>query len=503
MLSMERGGGQRESPTAMPGPGLEHVEISPLSPERFRGVLSDEDYADLLDLISRARAMLAGRVVWCVNSTSRGGGVAEMLRSLLAYTRGAGIDSRWAVVSGEPEFFRITKRLHNRLHGVPGDGGPLGPAERAVYEQTLKDDIAELITLVEPGDVVLLHDPQTAGLIEPMAGRGARVVWRAHIGIDEPNEIAREAWDFLRPYVEQAHAYVFSRERFVWSGLDDDRVVIIPPSIDVFSAKNQELSPATIGGILHAAGLQDGGPAAEAHDRTFWREDGTPGRVGRAAEMLQEQPLRPSDQVVVQVSRWDRLKDPLGVLEGFVAHAGECCDAHLVLAGPSAAAVADDPEGAEVLAEVHRYWHSLPQVARARLHLASLPMEDTEENAAIVNALQRRADVVVQKSLAEGFGLTVAEAMWKSRAVVASGIGGIQDQVIDGASGVLLDDPSDLSAYGHAICRVLGDPALAGRMGVAGHARVRERFLETRHLGQWADLIGRLDAGMPPSGTAR
>lgn len=462
------------------------VPISPLPIERFQSVLDDDAYRALLALRDEAPVLLRGRAVWCVNSTAYGGGVAEMLRSLLAYTRGAGVDTRWAVISGSPEFFAITKRIHNRLHGSPGDGGPLGDAERAIYDAELAEAGVELARRVQPGDVVILHDPQTAGLAASMHAAGARVVWRSHVGVDTPDDAVRETWDFLRPELADVDAFVFSQEHFVWSGLEDRPVTIIAPSIDVFSAKNQDLGPDTVRAILAASGLCPDGTAADA---VFVREDGTPGRVERRARVVEEQPLRPGDRVVAQVSRWDRLKDPLGVLNGFVAHAGECCDAHLVLAGPAMQAVSDDPEGTDTLAEVAAAWSELPTAVRRRIHLACLDMTDAEENAAVVNALQTRADVVVQKSLAEGFGLTVTEAMWKGRPIVASGVGGIQEQVVDGVDGLLLDDPTDLAAFGHAVCRLLGDPELAARLGAAARERVRERFLEPRHLDQWVGVL--------------
>jgi trehalose synthase len=432
--------------------------------------------------------VLAGRVVWHVNSTARGGGVAEMLQSLLAYARGAGVDVRWAVIGGDEPFFRITKRLHNNLHGAPGDGGDLGEPERKAYERTLAASAADLGRLVRPADVVYLHDPQTAGLVGAMREAGARVVWRCHVGLDRPNELARRAWDFLRPYVEAADAYVFSRRGFAWQGLDKDRLWLVAPSIDAFSPKNQDLDARAVASALSVIGLQEGESGAAA---SFHRHDGTPGRVERRAEIDQDAPLPSDAPAVAQVSRWDRLKDPLGVLRGFAEH---CPDrgSHLVLAGPSVSGVADDPEGAEVLAEARQAGTELPADLRARIHLVSLPMDDVEENAAMVNALQRRADVVVQKSIAEGFGLTVAEAMWKSRPVVASRIGGIQDQIVHGESGLLLDDPSDLEAFGRALGSLLEDPARAQRMGAAARERVRERFLGTRPLVEYVRLIAGL-----------
>jgi len=481
------------APVAQAPPGraaaITDVPIAPLPTERFRAVLDDASYGELLALRRDAQELLRGRAVWCVNSTARGGGVAEMLASLLAFTRGAGIDTRWVVVGGDADFFRITKRLHNRLHGAEGDGGPLGPAELVAYQRALAPAARALEARVRPGDIVLLHDPQTAGLVAPMRARGAHVVWRAHIGLDTPNGLVREAWDFLRPLLDDAEALVFSRRRFVWSGLEGRRVAIIAPSIDVFSPKNQKLTSRAVHAILAAAGLQRD---AEHCAARFVREDGTPGRVERRAQVIEVAPLSGDERIVTQVSRWDRLKDPVGVLNGFARHAHGCEDAHLVLAGPAVDAVSDDPEGGEVLAEVVAAWRSLPGGARRRVHIACLPMDDAEENAAIVNALQTRADVVVQKSLAEGFGLTVAEAMWKGRPVVASAVGGIQDQIVDGETGILLRDPADLAAFGDAVGGLLADPELASRLGVAGADSVRERFLEPRHLAQWVAVLRQL-----------
>ena len=187
----------------------------------------------------------------------------------------------------------------------------------------------------------------------------------------------------------------------------------------------------------------------------------------RRAEMIQDQPIPPTAPPVVQVSRWDRLKDPLGVLEGFARHVPEALGAHLVLAGPAAASVSHDPEAEQVLQQVRRAGAALPRAARDLVHLAYLPMADLEENAAMVNALQRRADVIVQKSLAEGFGLTVAEAMWKARPVLASRVGGIQDQIRHGHSGLLLEDPSDLVGFDRAVQALLTDRIDRPRPGAA------------------------------------
>ena len=317
------------------------------------------------------------------------------------------------------------------------------------------------------------------------------MIWRCHVGVDDPNDLAREAWAFLRPYVEDADAYVFSRQSFAWEGLDPERIAVIRPSIDALSPKNQDLDAATVEAVLDAAGIVDRGEEREAA-ATFRRQDGTPGRVERRAHLIEDDRLRPDTPVVLQVSRWDALKDPIGVIRGFAEHVPPDAGAHLVYAGPAVEAVADDPEGKRLLQESVAAREALPEEQRRRVHLVSLPMDDAEENAVVVNALQRHARVVVQKSLAEGFGLTVAEAMWKARPVVASRIGGIQDQIVDGESGILLDDPKDLAAFGDAISSLLADPPRADQIGRRARERVRDEFLSVRSLLDYLSVIRRV-----------
>jgi trehalose synthase len=475
-------------------PALQSVTVGALTPGRFQEVLAPAQFAAFEDGIERARALFAGRAIWNVNSTARGGGVAEMLVSLLAYARGAGIDARWSVIAGDDDFFHVTKRLHNQLHGSEGDGGALDDAAREAYERALVPNAQELQEELEDDDIVILHDPQTAGLIPTVKQAGVPVVWRCHVGLDAPNDIARGAWRFLERYVCDADAVIFSREAFRWEGLGDVPVHISPPSIDAFSPKNQDLPEGAVDAILAAAGLVR---MADVDDgrATFARVDGSPGRVHRQAQVWQEAPLEPDASFLLQVSRWDRLKDPMGVIDGFLEHVADRCDAHLVYAGPAVEAVSDDPEGRAVLEEAYGRWEGLDAGMRARVHLAALPMDDLEENAAIVNALQRRANVVTQKSIAEGFGLTVAEAMWKGRPVVASKVGGIQEQIVDGVSGRLLGDPRDLATFGRLVAELLNDPAGAERMGEEARTRVRDEFLAVRHLLQYVDVLAPLTNG--------
>jgi trehalose synthase len=496
-VSVEDGAGS--PPCGRPGgPPMAHLEevrvgVRPL--DQFRGLYSKQQMRDALKTAERARDRLAKRVFWNVNSTAVGGGVAEMLPSLLAHARSVGIDTRWIVIEGNPDFFRVTKRLHHALHGSAGDGTPLDEKAREIYEATMRHNAPDLAALTRPGDVVLLHDPQTAGLAEALTNAGAQVVWRCHIGSDEPSEEAMHGWKFLAPYLAPIPLFVFSRQAYVPGFCDHGKSLVIQPSIDAFSPKNQELPENVVRTILVHTGLVEGPPPNDA-DHSFLRDDGTPGRVARRAEIVRMGRAPSWDTpLIVQISRWDPLKDMKGVMMGFAKLCEASCPVRpeLVLAGPDVKGVTDDPEGALVLEEVEQAWRELPQGVRDRIHLASLPTDDVQENAAIVNALQRHATIVVQKSLQEGFGLTVTEAMWKGRAVVASAVGGIQDQIEDGVSGVLLEDPSDLDHFAEVLCELLCHPERIERIGEAANQRAHQNFLGLSHLLKYAAVLDHLE----------
>lgn len=471
---------------------MRQVRVEAIPIDRLVPLLEPERAERLATYAARGRALLDGRIVWNINATATGGGVAEMLQALLAYVRGAGVDARWLTLDGTPEFFQITKRIHNLLHGSPGDGGPLGDAERAAYEAVLADNLESLSSQVRAGDVVLVHDPQTVGLVPGLKALGAHVVWRCHVGKDTPNTLTDVAWAFLRGYLDQAAALIFSRSAYVPDWVDDNRVWIIPPSLDPFTAKNTEIPQGDVEAVLHHAGLV---ATTERRGRLLFRRlDGSTGAVRPHTGLIDGSEMVPERaRLVLQVSRWDRLKDMAGVLAGFADHLADLPDdVHLMLAGPDAAGVTDDPEGAEVLEECRALRLERPVEVQKRIHLCSLPMDDIDENAYLVNALQRHAAIVVQKSLIEGFGLTVTEPMWKGKPVIASRVGGIQDQIVHGESGVLLDDPADLDAYAATLRRLLSDDGLAARLGKAAHERVRDRYLGDRHLMQYVDLFEQL-----------
>jgi len=465
--------------------------VQALDAARLEPLIGPDRTARYEAIAEATESLLGGRTVLNINSTATGGGVAEMLQTLLAYGRGAGLDIRWLVIQGDPAFFEITKRIHNGLYGSPGDGGALGDAERKHYERTLRGNAEELRALVQPNDVVLIHDPQPAALAAAMRSAGARVIWRCHVGADEPNEWTERSWSFLRPYLEDVEAFVFSRRAFAPSWADESRLYVIPPSIDPFSAKNEPISQRNVRRILGYTGLIGGD--GETPAIPFTRRDGSPGRINRRVDVLQTGPPPPADApVVVQVSRWDRMKDMPGVMNGFAEHVDPSLGAHLLLVGPAVTGVADDPEAAAVLEECIELWRALPHAARSHVHLACTPMADPDEAAVIVNALQRHAAVVVQKSIAEGFGLTVAEAMWKARPIVASAVGGIVDQIVSGAHGLLVADPFDLASFGTAVETLLRDRTEADRLGTNARARAGAEFLGDRHLEQYGELLARL-----------
>jgi trehalose synthase len=471
---------------------VEEIHVPPLSLAGLESLLDPQDWQTFQTGLAGAGELLAGRSIWNVNSTATGGGVAEMLRSWVSYARGVGMDMRWATIGGSPPFFELTKRIHNMMHGAPGGDGALTDKDRDLYEQVTNANAEEMVAYIKDGDVVFLHDPQTAGLIPRLKNTRATIVWRCHIGIDEPNEFARAAWEFLKPYVELTDACVFSRAAYAPSWTSELVTAIVPPSIDVLAPKNREMDSDCVRTILNHVGLIVD-PAVEGKMPSFVRHDGTPGRVDRFCEVLSSGPPPGVDNpLVVQVSRWDSLKDPIGVMRGFAEHIINGTQSHLVLAGPNVRAVADDPEGAQVLDRTEQAWRALPPAQRSRVHLACLPMNDVEENAAIVNALQRQATVVVQKSIQEGFGLTVAEAMWKARPVVASAVGGINDQITDSVNGLLLKDPTDLEAFGMMVLGLLRDPDRARELGWNGREHVRKNFLENRHTLQYLELLQRL-----------
>ena len=467
---------------------MQEVLIQPKPLEQYRRVVDESAYQRWRDTVRSLAERLAGSTVWHVNSTSQGGGVAEMLRPEVAYSRGAGIDTRWVVVSGTAPFFDVTKRIHHALHGSAGNGTPLGEAQHAVFEEVGRANAAWLLARVAPGDVVVLHDPQSAPLARPLMDAGVDVTWRCHVGTEGVNEETERGWAFLERYLADVPRAIVSRREYRIPFFAEDRVFVVPPAIDPFTPKNQAMDAGTVDGILAWAdvlGCRGRVPADGPPSRRFIRESGAWGTVRRRATVVREGwgPMA-GEPLVAQISRWDPLKDHMRVMQGFAEFSARSQGAgvHLLLVGPDNGSVADDPESVSTFDDLVAAWRELPYAARTRVHLVSLPMEDLDENAAIVNAIQRRADVVVQKSLREGFGLTVTEAMWKARPVLATRVGGIQDQIEHGVTGMLLDEPTDIDGFVGELERLLGDESMRARLGERARAHVLGHGLIVRDM---------------------
>jgi len=394
--------------------------------ETYREIVGGQTL-DELYLLARH---LKGKSVQHVNSTAVGGGVAEILNRMVPLLRELGMEATWDVIKGGEAFYAATKRVHNALHGETEE---VTPVDYHVYQETLTHNIAQMRL---DADIVFIHDPQPAALVETRGGVNNHWIWRCHIDVSRPQP---PVWDFFKPYIEQYDTCIFSAPAFA-QRLSIPQV-LISPSIDPLSDKNRELDQAEVTAILSRL------------------------------KIPVDKPL------VTQVSRFDRLKDPLGVIEAFQM-AKPYVDARLLLVGGSAD---DDPEGAQVLAEVR-------QRAQDDLDILILPLPPTSH--VEINAIQRASSVIVQKSLREGFGLTVAEALWKGKPVIASAVGGIPLQITHKHSGILTHS-IDGAAYW--MRQLLRESEYAKKLGENGREHVRQNFLLTRHLRDYLMLFLSLD----------
>ncbi len=406
-----------------------------------------------------------------VNATATGGGVAELLHGLVPAQLASGVDAGWAVIAGDDSFFAFTKSLHHLLHdrGAPR----ISAADLDHYRAVLAPQAAWLAARVGPGDTVVLHDPQVLGLAPALSAAGARVVWHCHIGTDAPGAAGPEVvWRAFAAELSTVDVVVTALAAYAPPGRP---VAVCAPAFDPKAAKNRPMSAAEANGLLAEAGLT----AEGASELAVAEQDG---------------PMPAGARMVLQVSRWDPLKDMPGVLRLLPGLPG---DVHLVLAGNDPEEIPDDPEGLAVLAEVRRLRAALPASLRRRVHLVRTSQRDPERAALLINALQRRADVVVQKSLAEGFGLTVTEAMATGRPVVAGRVGGLCAQIEHGRTGLLVD-PADTAAVADAVNGLLSCLRERERIGAAAAEAAAATYPMDRLVADYRAVAARI-----PEGAAR
>ncbi|HLZ20975.1 MAG TPA: glycosyltransferase [Ktedonobacterales bacterium] len=410
-------------------PGMQKVTLSTKSLSDYAPVVGDDVIAELERL---ARPLQGARVVH-ISSTAFGGGVAEMLHTLVPLMRNAGLDAEWRVISGNDEFFGVTKSMHNALQGM---GLELTPAMRAAY---LHANVDNAVYFEDDFDYVIVHDPQPAPLRALRSGDGGKWIWRCHIDLTAAN---REYWAFLRPFVQAYDAAIFTMPQYVKRDLRVGKIAIIPPAIDPLSPKNAPMS----------------------------NED--------ARRIVQLHGMDPDRPAILQVSRFDPWKDPLGVIDVYRGVKREFPNVQLIMIGSMAS---DDPEGMEYYQRTRDYANDDPDI-----HLLS--NLDGVGNVE-VNAFQRTASVVLQKSLREGFGLTVTEGLWKYKPVIGGNVGGIPLQIEDGVTGYLVNSVEECTERALEMMR---NPELAVEMGQRGHEDVRNKFLSTANVRNYLTLFNEL-----------
>jgi trehalose synthase len=400
-----------------------------------------EDYVDAagaeaVERLREAARPFEGARVLHLNSTSFGGGVAELLHAQVPLLRDLGIEAEWAVVHGSEEFFNVTKAIHNALQGAET---VWTEQMRRVYWERIRDNAA---LLSESFDFVFVHDPQPAAILavlEEEGRRAGRWLWRCHVDLSKPFE---PVWAFFEPLIDRFDAAIFTMEEFAQPGLDRPVLAFIPPSIDPLSNKNNDVTPDMVLGIVQHHGIDIDRP------------------------------------LMTQVSRFDPWKDPIGVVDAYRLVRESVPGLQLLMAGSMAA---DDPEGEHYLELTRTHAAGDPDI---RLVTNLDGIGDLE-----VNAFQRASDVIVQKSIREGFGLVVTEGMWKAKPVVGGNVGGIRLQIDEGRTGFLVDSVESCAERTTALLR---DPELRSGLGLAGRHRVRERFLTPREVGDYLGLMGKV-----------
>jgi trehalose synthase len=406
------------------------IKLGPIKLSKYANLISAEVFSEIEVLAKK----LAGLKVVHLNTTATGGGVAEILHTLVPLLNGVGLKTKWYTIKAQKEFFEVSKQIHNYLQGKKGD---LTEDQRQLYLH-VNEKIARDLTKINP-DVWIIHDPQVAAVIDYHPNLHPST-WRCHIDMSRPNIFV---WHFILPFIQKYDRYVFTMRKFIGSGLDFQKAKIFTPAIDPLSVKNRSVSSQQAKSIVSRFGID------------------------------LEKPL------VSQISRFDPWKDPWGVIDAFRLAKKEINDLQLALIGAFAA---DDPEANEVVADIKKYAKSDPDIF-------ILSNQDRVFNLE-VNAFQMASNVIIQKSTKEGFGLTVSEAMWKGKPVIGGKADGIVGQIVDGETGFLVTTAAQTA---EKIVCLLKNPDEAVKMGKKGKERVREKFLTTRllldHLKLYDELV--------------
>jgi trehalose synthase len=417
---------------------LPFVPVPPLRLDDY----SEPAGAEAVERLRELAKPLRGASVLHVNSTAYGGGVSELLYTQVALLNDLGLKASWQVIEGSEEFFQITKFAHNGLQGAEV------PWTQDMVAHYQERSMVNASGVAKDFDFVIVHDPQPAGILAVVEADGARSgtwVWRCHIDLSASYE---PVWNFFADLVSHYDGAIFTMEDFVRPGLHGPQLFIIPPSIDPLSLKNQWIEPDTVYGVLHRFGIDRARP------------------------------------ILTQVSRFDPWKDPVGVIEAYRLVKEEVPEVQLILAGSMAK---DDPEG----------WHYLQVTEERRADDPDVYLLSNLQDVGNleVNAFQRASSVVIQKSIREGFGLVVSEALWKEIPVVGGNAGGIRLQIEDGVTGCLVNSAEEAA---DCVLKLLPDQRRRQRMGKAGHQRVREQFLSTRELEDYLTMLTRLSSSDVP-----
>ncbi|MCB1306994.1 MAG: glycosyltransferase [Leptospiraceae bacterium] len=444
---------------------------------------------------------LKGRTVWMINSTAQGGGVAEMMPKMISIFRELDCDVRWAVINTDEElFFSFTKRLHNMIHGI--ESGEVSAEEREVYERVNRENADDFKRYVQPGDVVVIHDPQPMAMGAYIKKElGVYTIWRCHIGLDQHNTATRTAWTFLKQYADVYDHSVFSAPEYIPDYLAG-RSTIICPAIDPLSHKNRELTTHKLMGILcnsHIARKHQPVLTEDFEESALrLRSDGEFADASGQDEIgLLYRPI------ISQISRWDRLKGFAPLMRGFIQLKRTAADRNniderhrrrlqivrMVLAGPDPRSIQDDPEGQEVLKEICDLYTGVDAEIQKDIGIFALPMKSRKENALMVNAIQRCSTVIAQNSVQEGFGLTATEAMWKGVPVMTSRACGLRQQVRDGVDGRMVSDADDVDQIAHVLDTMLANPHARADWGRNGRRRATEEFLVFSQIKYWLRLL--------------